>query len=56
MAISVDGLPGATVISTGQHILIESDDDDSPYVARVARLFGDGEWTFLTTSVLKPVV
>ncbi|XP_029356044.1 origin recognition complex subunit 1 isoform X2 [Echeneis naucrates] len=41
LAISVDGLPGVTVITTGQHILIEGKDEDSPYVARVMRLFGD---------------
>ncbi|CAF94103.1 unnamed protein product, partial [Tetraodon nigroviridis] len=41
MAISVDGLPRTTTICTGQHILIEGDDDDHPYVARVLRLFGD---------------
>lgn len=39
----MEGLPRTTVISTGQHILIEGDDEDNPYVARVLRLFGDGE-------------
>uniref|UniRef100_A0A3B5LL82 Origin recognition complex subunit 1 n=1 Tax=Xiphophorus couchianus TaxID=32473 RepID=A0A3B5LL82_9TELE len=37
----VEGLPHSTVISAGQHILIEGDDDDNPYVARVVRLFAD---------------
>uniref|UniRef100_H3CJ02 Origin recognition complex subunit 1 n=1 Tax=Tetraodon nigroviridis TaxID=99883 RepID=H3CJ02_TETNG len=45
MAISVDGLPRTTTICTGQHILIEGDDDDHPYVARVLRLFGDAAET-----------
>lgn len=39
----MEGLPRTTVISTGQHILIEGDDEDQPYVARVVKLFGDGE-------------
>lgn len=43
LAISVEGLPRTTVIAVGQHILIEGDDDDNPYVAKVIRLFGDGE-------------
>uniref|UniRef100_A0A3Q3F5J8 Origin recognition complex subunit 1 n=1 Tax=Kryptolebias marmoratus TaxID=37003 RepID=A0A3Q3F5J8_KRYMA len=37
----VDGLPRTTVIRTGQHILIEGDDDDNPFAAKVVRLFGD---------------
>nr|XP_033503776.1 origin recognition complex subunit 1 isoform X2 [Epinephelus lanceolatus] len=41
LAISVEGLPRTTVISTGQHILIEGDDEDNPYVAKVIRLYGD---------------
>ncbi|XP_059197623.1 origin recognition complex subunit 1 [Centropristis striata] len=41
LAISVEGLPRVTVITTGQHILIEGEDEDQPYVARVVRLFGD---------------
>uniref|UniRef100_A0A671VSN0 Origin recognition complex subunit 1 n=1 Tax=Sparus aurata TaxID=8175 RepID=A0A671VSN0_SPAAU len=43
MAISVEGLPRTTVIKTGQHILIEGDDEDNPYVAKVVKLFSDGE-------------
>lgn len=43
MAIRVEGLPRTTVIRRGDHILIEGDNDDCPYVARVLRLFGDGE-------------
>ncbi|KAG8003326.1 Origin recognition complex subunit 1, partial [Nibea albiflora] len=42
LAISVEGLPRTTVINTGQHILIEGDDEDNPYVAKVLKLFGDG--------------
>ncbi|XP_034559175.1 origin recognition complex subunit 1 isoform X2 [Notolabrus celidotus] len=41
LAISVEGLPRTTVINIGQHILIESEDEDNPYVAKVIRLFGD---------------
>uniref|UniRef100_A0A7N6AAQ5 Origin recognition complex subunit 1 n=1 Tax=Anabas testudineus TaxID=64144 RepID=A0A7N6AAQ5_ANATE len=41
LEISVEGLPRTTVITTGQHILIEGDDEDNPYVAKVIRLFGD---------------
>uniref|UniRef100_A0A8D3E7N4 Origin recognition complex subunit 1 n=1 Tax=Scophthalmus maximus TaxID=52904 RepID=A0A8D3E7N4_SCOMX len=37
----VDGLPRTTVINAGQHILIEGEDEDNPYVAKVIRLFGD---------------
>ncbi|XP_063748407.1 origin recognition complex subunit 1 isoform X2 [Eleginops maclovinus] len=39
--ISVEGLPRVTVIETGQHILIEGEDEDNPYVAKVIRLYGD---------------
>ncbi|TMS20255.1 Origin recognition complex subunit 1 [Larimichthys crocea] len=41
LAISVEGLPRTTVINTGQHILIEGEDEDNPYVAKVLKLFGD---------------
>ncbi|XP_078114387.1 origin recognition complex subunit 1 [Sander vitreus] len=41
LAISVEGLPRTTVINTGQHILIEGEDEDNPYVAKVIRLYGD---------------
>ncbi|XP_035509603.1 origin recognition complex subunit 1 [Morone saxatilis] len=41
LAISVEGLPRTTVICTGQHIFIEGEDEDNPYVAKVVRLFGD---------------
>ncbi|KAF0041620.1 hypothetical protein F2P81_005152 [Scophthalmus maximus] len=41
LVISVDGLPRTTVINAGQHILIEGEDEDNPYVAKVIRLFGD---------------
>uniref|UniRef100_A0AAQ4PM89 Origin recognition complex subunit 1 n=1 Tax=Gasterosteus aculeatus aculeatus TaxID=481459 RepID=A0AAQ4PM89_GASAC len=37
----VEGLPRITVIKIGQHILIEGEDEDNPYVAKVIRLFGD---------------
>lgn len=39
----MEGLPRITVIKIGQHILIEGEDEDNPYVAKVIRLFGDGE-------------
>ncbi|XP_047442041.1 origin recognition complex subunit 1 isoform X2 [Mugil cephalus] len=41
LGIRVEGLPRTTVINAGQHILIEGDDEDQPYVARVVRLFED---------------
>lgn len=41
LVISVEGLPRATIINPEQHILIEGDDEDNPYVAKVIRLFGD---------------
>ncbi|KAM7012274.1 origin recognition complex subunit 1 [Tautogolabrus adspersus] len=41
LAISVEGLPRTTFINIGQHILIEGEDEDNPYVAKVVRLFGD---------------
>ncbi|XP_040897248.1 origin recognition complex subunit 1 isoform X2 [Toxotes jaculatrix] len=41
LTISVEGLPRTTIINTGQHILIEGEDEDSPYVAKVIKLFGD---------------
>lgn len=41
-AISVEGL-SKIIINTGQHILIEGYDEDNPYVAKVTRLYGDGE-------------
>ncbi|XP_054646016.1 origin recognition complex subunit 1 [Dunckerocampus dactyliophorus] len=41
LVISVEGLPRPTVITMGQHILIEGEDEDNPYVGRVIKLFGD---------------
>nr|XP_057929389.1 origin recognition complex subunit 1 [Doryrhamphus excisus] len=41
LVISVEGLPRPTVITVGQHILIEGEDEDNPYVAKVVKLFGD---------------
>ncbi|XP_056132767.1 origin recognition complex subunit 1 [Lampris incognitus] len=41
LKISTDGLPKTTMITVGQHILIEGDDDDNPLVAKVIKLFGD---------------
>ncbi|XP_067452192.1 origin recognition complex subunit 1 isoform X2 [Thunnus thynnus] len=41
LAIRVEGLPRTTIINTGQHILIEGDDEDNPYVAKVIKLYGD---------------
>ncbi|XP_060775986.1 origin recognition complex subunit 1-like [Neoarius graeffei] len=40
LVISVEGRPDH-VVSVGQCILIEGDDDDSPYVARLLELFSD---------------
>ncbi|KAM9763096.1 LOW QUALITY PROTEIN: origin recognition complex subunit 1 [Menidia menidia] len=41
LAIRVEGLPRTVVIKAGHHILIEGDDEDNPYVAKVMRLLGD---------------
>ncbi|KAM4628678.1 origin recognition complex subunit 1 [Polymixia lowei] len=41
--ISIEGLPRTTVITIGQHILIEGVDDDNPYVAKVIKLFESGK-------------
>ncbi|XP_061748317.1 origin recognition complex subunit 1 [Nerophis ophidion] len=41
LVISDEGLPRPTVITLGQYILIEGDDEDNPYVAKVVKLFGD---------------
>ncbi|KAM8889003.1 origin recognition complex subunit 1 isoform 2-T2 [Synchiropus picturatus] len=41
LSIRVEGLPRSTVIHTGQHILIEGENEDDPYVAKVLRMFGD---------------
>ncbi|XP_061883957.1 origin recognition complex subunit 1 isoform X1 [Entelurus aequoreus] len=41
LVISVEGLPRPTVITLGQYILIEGEDEDNPYVAKVVKLFGD---------------
>ncbi|KAM4549390.1 origin recognition complex subunit 1 isoform 2-T2 [Odontesthes bonariensis] len=41
LAIRVEGLPRTVIIKTGQHILIEGEDEDNPYVAKVVRLLGD---------------
>ncbi|KPP60439.1 hypothetical protein Z043_121564 [Scleropages formosus] len=44
--VSTDGQRDACLIQTGQHILVEGDDDDKPYVAKLLKLFGDdkGKW------------
>ncbi|XP_061681606.1 origin recognition complex subunit 1 isoform X2 [Syngnathoides biaculeatus] len=41
LAISVEGLPRPNIINTGQCILIEGEEEDNPYVAKVNKLFGD---------------
>ncbi|RVE73735.1 hypothetical protein OJAV_G00034390 [Oryzias javanicus] len=41
LVIRMEGVPGTMVIEPGQHILIEGEDDDNPYVGRVLQLFGD---------------
>ncbi|XP_015254707.1 PREDICTED: origin recognition complex subunit 1 [Cyprinodon variegatus] len=40
LAIGGEGVP-QTAVSSGQHILIEGEDHDNPFVARVERLFED---------------
>ncbi|KAM6921955.1 origin recognition complex subunit 1 [Xenentodon cancila] len=41
LTIRVDGLPRTVLIKTGQHVLIEGNDEDNPYVARITQLFSD---------------
>ncbi|XP_077574053.1 origin recognition complex subunit 1 [Stigmatopora nigra] len=41
LVITVDGLPRPHIINTGHYILIEGEDEDNPYVAKVTKLFGD---------------
>nr|XP_061791219.1 origin recognition complex subunit 1-like [Nerophis lumbriciformis] len=41
LVISVKGQPRPNIISTDQYILIEGEDEDKPYVAKVIKLFGD---------------
>lgn len=43
LAISVEGRPDDVVVSVGQYILIEGDDDDNPYVAQLLELFSHGK-------------
>lgn len=43
LKISVEGRPDDAVVSVGQCILIEGDDDDNPYVAQLLELFSDGK-------------
>lgn len=47
LSIAVDGRPNKTIVSLGQYILIEGDDDDNPYVAQLLKLFSDGKTLFL---------
>ncbi|XP_061095829.1 origin recognition complex subunit 1 isoform X1 [Conger conger] len=39
--ISMDDKPEASLIKIGQYILIEGEDDENPYVAKVLNFFGD---------------
>ncbi|KAB5584357.1 hypothetical protein PHYPO_G00106510 [Pangasianodon hypophthalmus] len=41
LTVSVEGRPDDVVVSVGQCILIEGDDDDNPYVAQLLKLFCD---------------
>ncbi|XP_072539134.1 origin recognition complex subunit 1 [Salminus brasiliensis] len=41
LSIAVDGRPGKAVVSVGQYILIEGDDEDNPFVAQLLKLFCD---------------
>ncbi|XP_030647812.1 origin recognition complex subunit 1 [Chanos chanos] len=41
--IAVEGHPNVTTVSLGEHILIEGDNEDNPYVAQLLKLFSDGE-------------
>ncbi|XP_036378275.1 origin recognition complex subunit 1 [Megalops cyprinoides] len=39
--LNMDGKPEDLLIKTGQYILIEGEDDDNPYVAKVLKFFDD---------------
>ncbi|XP_028856628.1 origin recognition complex subunit 1 [Denticeps clupeoides] len=41
LKIKVDGRPEDAVVNVGDYIIIESDDDDNPYVAQLLKLFCD---------------
>uniref|UniRef100_W5KVJ1 Origin recognition complex subunit 1 n=1 Tax=Astyanax mexicanus TaxID=7994 RepID=W5KVJ1_ASTMX len=41
LSIAVDGRPRKAVVSVGQCILIEGDDEDNPFVAQLLKLFTD---------------
>ncbi|XP_036426543.1 origin recognition complex subunit 1 [Colossoma macropomum] len=41
LSIAVDRRPGKAVVSVGQYILIEGEDDDNPFVAQLLKLFCD---------------
>lgn len=43
MMIQVEGRPVDMVVRLGQYILIEGDDDDNPYVARLLKFYCDGK-------------
>ncbi|XP_035268364.1 origin recognition complex subunit 1 isoform X2 [Anguilla anguilla] len=40
LSIRMDGKSEASLIKTGQYILIEGEDDENPYVAKVLKFFG----------------
>ncbi|KAJ8392525.1 hypothetical protein AAFF_G00074030 [Aldrovandia affinis] len=40
--VYVDRRSEASLIKTGQYILIEGEDDDNPYIAKLLKFFGDG--------------
>ncbi|KAL1022810.1 hypothetical protein UPYG_G00032600 [Umbra pygmaea] len=41
LTISVDGQPGITTVNPGDYVLIEGDDDDYPFVAKILEFFND---------------
>lgn len=44
--MSVEGQEAVTTVTPGQYILIEGNDDDNPFVAKLLKFFGDGESWF----------
>lgn len=42
MSICVEGKTEDAIVSLGQYILIEGDDDDNPFVAQLCKLYTDG--------------
>uniref|UniRef100_A0A674E5I1 Origin recognition complex subunit 1 n=1 Tax=Salmo trutta TaxID=8032 RepID=A0A674E5I1_SALTR len=54
--MSVEGQEAVTTVTPGQYILIEGNDDDNPFVAKLLKFFGDGESWFNSHKQKKALV